>query len=63
MKVKESIDRRLKNLTAYIMKYNRDGTLDMKEYKINEIPSKELNREVMEIVFEEADNSIEIYVR
>lgn len=54
--------RKLKNVTAYIIRHNRDGTLDMKEYPINKIPKSELNSEVMEIVYEDTDNSIEIYV-
>ena len=61
MKVKDiKFDRRT-NENIYIMEYNRDGTVDVREYDIKNIPQEELERSVMDICTD-IDGSMNIYV-
>ena len=62
MKVKDiKFDRRT-NENIYIMEYNRDGTVDVREYDIKNIPQEELERSVMDICTD-IDGSMNIYIR
>lgn len=61
MKIKDiKFDRRT-NENIYIMEYNRDGTVDVREYDIKNIPQEELERSVMDICTD-IDGSMNIYV-
>ena len=61
MKVKDiKLDRRT-NENIYIMEYNRDGTVDVREYDVKNIPQEELERSVMDICTD-IDGSMNIYV-
>ena len=61
MKVKDiKFDRRT-NENIYIMEYNRDGTGDVREYDIKNIPQEELERSVMDICTD-IDGSMNIYI-
>jgi hypothetical protein len=61
MKVKDiKFDRRT-NENIYIMEYNRDGTVDVREYDVKNIPQNELERSVMDICTD-IDGSMNIYV-
>lgn len=61
MKVKDiKFDRRT-NENIYIMEYNRDGTVDVREYDVKNIPQEELERSVMDICTD-IDGSMNIYV-
>lgn len=61
MKVKDiKFDRRT-NENIYIMEYNRDGTVDVREYDIKNIPQEELERSVMDICTD-IDGSMNIYI-
>ena len=66
MKVKNIIRsiRKKQNKEVWIMEYNRDGTVDVRNYPINDIPINELEREVADVYdcVNEVDNYIEIYV-
>lgn len=66
MKVKNLIKKckKKKNKEIWIMEYNRDGTIDVRNYPINDIPITELEKEVMDNydICDEVDNYIEIYV-
>lgn len=46
------------------MEYNRDGTIDVRNYSIDDIPITELEREVIDNydITNDVDNYIEIYV-
>lgn len=62
MKVKDlKLDKR-RNKEVWIMEYNRDGTVDIRDYSVNNIPINELNRVVMDIYDNDEENYIEIYV-
>ena len=43
------------------MEYNRDGTVDVREYDIKNIPQEELERSVMDICTD-IDGSMNIYI-
>ena len=66
MKVKQLIRkcRNKKNKEVWIMEYARDGTVDVRNYPINDIPINELEREVIDNydINNDVDNYIEIYV-
>lgn len=62
MKVKDlKLDKR-RNKEIWIMEYNRDGTIDTRNYSVNNIPINELNRVVMDVYDNDEENYIEIYV-
>ena len=66
MKVKNLIKqcKKKKNKEIWIMEYNRDGTIDVRNYSIDDIPITELEREVIDNydITNDVDNYIEIYV-